>query len=213
MLVTCLTPITEKRRAWTPQIIKFFESQTHVDRELLFVADGEWIEEFCDCPGVRFVFAQGVIGTKRNIGVRFADGEVICHFDSDDYYAPGYVADQVARLQSSGKAVTGYHAALFTDGRGWWRKYHGPKPFFAFGASLCYRRQWAIEHPFPDLQSVEDGAFTAEAAELRQLTAEDAGELFIASKHADNTSKRPTDAPCWLRVPEPPKYIPFKFFV
>ncbi len=214
MLVTCLTPTTKARRDWIPQVIDIFDSQTHVDKELLFVAEDDWIAEFCTRPEIRYVVSIGMIGPKRNAGVQAARGQVVCHFDDDDMSAPGRIADQLARLDESGKPVTGYCAALFTDGKGGWWKYHGPEQYFAFGTSLCYRRQWAIDHPFERQHVGEDNAFGAFAASARQFTSVDAGEMIIASIHDGNTSPRPAPhiGSCWLPVLDPPKVLPFRFF-
>jgi glycosyltransferase involved in cell wall biosynthesis len=201
MLVTCICPTTEARRAWLPQLLSVFESQTWADKELLFIADGPWIEEFCVKPDVRFVIAAGGIGDKRNIGVRFATGEVVCHFDDDDFSAPDRIADQMRRMEETGKAVTGYHTMLFSDGTKWWR-YHGIG-VFALGTSLCYRRQWALDHPFPSLHVGEDSGFVCYASNARQLASVDAGEHMAASIHAGNTSHR-VIASQWLEVLTPP---------
>lgn len=197
--MTCITPTTASRRAWIPQLIEIFESQTYQDKELLFIAEGEWIEEFCVRPNIRFVIAIGNIGDKRNIGVRFAEGEAIVHLDDDDFSAPTRIADQIGRLEETKKAVTGYHTMLFTDGARWWR-YHGVGAF-AFGTSQCYLRQWAVDHPFESLNVGEDNAFGTLAAQKRQLSSVDAGELLIATIHPKNTSKKETiPGSCWLEV-------------
>ena len=200
--MTCICPTTIARHAWIPQVLRIFESQTYPYKELLFIADGEWIEELCDRPNVRFVIAAGKIGDKRNVGVRFADGEIICHLDDDDFSSPMRIADQVARLEKTGKQVTGYHNMLFTDGVKWW-KYHGIGAF-AFGTSMCYRRQWALDHPFDSKQIGEDGIFGTLAAQARQLDSIDAGETMIATIHPGNTSRRDIrPGSCWLEA-EPP---------
>ena len=35
------------------------------------------------------------IGEKRNLAIQNASGDVICHFDDDDLYAPTYVETMV----------------------------------------------------------------------------------------------------------------------
>ncbi len=202
MKVTCICPTTITRRAWMPQLLRIFESQTYADKELLFIADGPWIEEFCQAPNVRFVIAAGKVGDKRNVGVKFADGEVIVHLDDDDFSAPNRIADQVARLIQTGKQVTGYYNMLFTDGQRWW-KYHGIGAF-AFGSSMCYRRQWALDHPFASVQIGEDGTFGTLAAQARQLDSSEAGDNMFATIHPGNTSRRDiTPGSCWLEAEAP----------
>ena len=38
------------------------------------------------------------IGAKRNALIEAARGEVIVHFDDDDYYAPNYIAEMLSYL-------------------------------------------------------------------------------------------------------------------
>ena len=93
---------------------------------------------------------------------------------------------------------------LFTDGSRWW-KYWGIESF-AFGTSLCYRRQWALDHPFPPKQISEDNDFVSAAADARQIVSVDAGELMYATIHEGNTSKRVTSGGLWLDVDRPPDW-------
>src|ERR1700685_1065074 len=53
------------------------------------------------------------IGTLRNIGNGQAWGDIIVHFDSDDFQHPNRVSYQVARLLETGKAVSGFHSSLY----------------------------------------------------------------------------------------------------
>jgi glycosyltransferase involved in cell wall biosynthesis len=79
-------------------------------------------------PGVRLIHLPGrpTIGAKRNIGVEAATGEVVAHFDDDDWSAPGRLEEQVRRLVSSGASVSGFRSMKFTDGLRWW-KYEGSR--------------------------------------------------------------------------------------
>jgi len=138
---------------------------------------------------IRIASKSGMsIGAKRNEACRLSSGELICHWDDDDYSAPQRVEDQVARLLESGKAVTGYHSMRFTDGQQWKRYENGPD--YALGTSLLYRKEWWERHPFLDIAVEEDNAFVAEAARAGQLISVDAGTLMHATTHSGNTSPR-----------------------
>ena len=128
------------------------------------------------------------IGEKRNFGCSRAAGEVICHWDDDDWSAPERLARQIEMLAESGKAVAGFRSMRFTDGESWW-KYEGPRDY-ALGTSLCYRREWQQAHPFPPVHVGEDNEFTTAAWNAGQLVSEDAGELMYATIHPGNTSPR-----------------------
>jgi glycosyltransferase involved in cell wall biosynthesis len=128
------------------------------------------------------------IGAKRNYATTFASGEIIAHWDDDDWSSPGRLAEQVAMLENSGKAVAGYHSMLFTDGPNWWRfSHHQP---YAIGTSLCYQKSFWQDHPFEAKQIGEDGAFQKTAAKAKQLVSADGREMMVASVHPGNTSKK-----------------------
>lgn len=189
--MTCLC-LTRNRRHWLPQAIRQFQEQTFPARELLIVADGEGVLDLIpDDRRIRLIHLQGRhdIGTKRNFGCSRALGNIIAHWDDDDFSAAPRLEDQVARLQLSGKAVTGYRRMRFTDGVKWWQ-YTGA-PNYVVGTSLCYRRDWWQDHPFPAKSVGEDGDFVMMAAQAGALdVAPDAGPLMHATIHDGNTSPR-----------------------
>lgn len=210
MKVTCIMPTMPSRREWLPKAIECFRLQTYADRELVIVAEGglEFTRFIVALLARAEVAATIVIcregeslGEKRNIASRQATGDVIAHWDDDDWSAPGRLGDQVQRLEESGKAVTGYSIMRFTDGVQWWRNVNNPS-LFAFGTSLCYRRAWWASHPFPAIPLGEDAVFVNAAAREKQLIAVDAGDLMYATNHPGNTSKR-TIGNGWDRVDPP----------
>ena len=158
----------------------------------MILADGQDVRHLVpeDDPRVRLIHLAGwpEVGAKRNYGCEHAAGEIIAHWDDDDYSAPGRLADQVERLLESGKAVTGFHSMRFTDGVRWW-KYEGTRNY-ALGTSLCYWRDWWSAHRFPVVQVGEDNQFVAAAHSAGELVTADAGELMYATNHAGNTSPR-----------------------
>lgn len=189
--VTCLC-LTRNRRTWLPQAIQCFQNQTYPNRELLILADGESVRDLvpADDQRIRLLELEGSpgVGDKRNLGCTRALGEVIAHWDDDDFSADARLTDQIARLLASGKAVTGYHSMRFTDGTRWW-KYEGTHNY-AVGTSLCYRKKAWEQIKFPAIQVGEDNQFIAEAFSRGWLVTADAGELMHATNHAGNTSPR-----------------------
>lgn len=200
--VTCLC-LTRNRREWLPKAIENFRLQTHVNRELLIVADGDDVRDLVpNVPEIRLIHVDGHpdIAEKRNLGCARAAGEVVAHWDDDDYSAPGRIVDQLTRLVTSGKSVTGYRTMRFTDGARWWL-YEGSL-LFALGTSLCYRREFWQSHPFacqmPNIG--EDNRFVGEAAQARELAVAEAGDLMHASIHAGNTSPRSLNHANWKLI-------------
>ena len=189
--MTCLC-LTRNRPAWLAKAIESFQRQTFSRSELMILADGQDVKHLVPegDPRVRLIHLAGwpEVGAKRNYGCARARGEIIAHWDDDDYSAPGRLVDQIERLLESGKAVTGFHSMRFTDGVRWW-KYEGTRNY-ALGTSLCYRRDWWSAHRFPSVQVGEDNQFVAAAHAAGELVTTDAEDLMYATNHAGNTSPR-----------------------
>ena len=200
-LVTCLC-LTHNRREWLPRAIAHYLNQTYENRELLIVASGDDVSGIVMARkiwSIRLLGVDGTVGEKRNRGCEAACGDTIAVWDDDDYSAPGRLADQMARLQATGRAVTGYRALKFTDGKRWWR-YNG-HPGFAAGTSLCFRREWWRTHRFEDKQVGQDEEFAAVAARARELAVAEDLDLMYATIHAGNTSPRRIGGGCWQELP------------
>jgi glycosyltransferase involved in cell wall biosynthesis len=98
------------------------------------------------------------IGTLRNEANAHAKpGEIIAHFDSDDWSHPNRIAEQVALLQSSGAECVGYNEMLFwclsfdqtiCKDQAW--IYRAAVPNYAVGTSMAYWRETWERNPFPD---------------------------------------------------------------
>jgi glycosyltransferase involved in cell wall biosynthesis len=120
------------------------------------------------------------LAAKRNSGIHFASGEYICHFDSDDWSGPLRVQDQMDFLLDHPSCdLTGYGETY------WWDEVAGRASIYKgpmWGATLLYRRAFALAHPFPeDCERAEDTPFL-----LRASRCEQAGEHFVAIMHAGN---------------------------
>jgi hypothetical protein len=164
------------------------------------VADGDDVRDLVpDDARIRLVHIEEgcLIGEKRNFGIGLSGGEVIAHWDDDDYSASERLSDQVKRLQESGKSVTAYCSMGFTDGSSWWR-YNGTPNFSQLGTSLCYRRSFWEANPFPLIQIGEDLMFADAARLVNQFISVAAGPLMAATIHAGNTSRRFLTEDPWL---------------
>lgn len=191
MLVSAIMP-TAGRPEMAARAVEGFLAQTWPEKELVIVDDRNRpsFPNGIDHPLVRYFCFAGAfdIGGKRNLCCGRASGQIIAHWDDDDFSAPERLSDQLQRLIESGKSVTGYHSMRFTDGQNWW-KYEGTRDY-SLGTSLCYRKAWWEMNKFPSLQVGEDNNFTANANAHRQLVTADAGDLMYATIHPGNTSPR-----------------------
>lgn len=201
MLVTCIMPTTARRRRFLAKAIDCFLQQSWPDKELFILDEADEdsgadarLELLPSDERIRyrsFRWARITLGEKRNMACQLARGEVIVHWDDDDWSAPGRIVDQVERLQGLTKgAVTGYHSMLFWDEQGGQAyKYFGAKNY-ALGSSLCYRKDYWQGHPFPAKNVGEDNDFVYRAAAAGELVSVDAGALLVARIHGDSTSKK-----------------------
>ncbi|MBL0211473.1 MAG: glycosyltransferase family 2 protein [Holophagaceae bacterium] len=102
MKVSIITP-TFEREHFAEKLYGCFAAQSFPDKELLVLDDSPEPSPFftnCGDPRVRYWHQQTRManGQKRNILAGRATGEVIAHFDDDDYYAPPYIETMVQLL-------------------------------------------------------------------------------------------------------------------
>ena len=212
-LVSCICPTTERRREWLPRAIDSFQRQSWPNKEMWVISEDESVGLIpVGDPQVLFHFEarRGLtLGEKRNLCCEQSRGEIICHFDDDDYSAPDRISDQVRRLQQTGKEVTAYHTILVRETRdvrvvengkarpssGWWRLHKTDG--LVTGTSLCYRREWWQGHRFEAVGCGEDDRFWAAAEHAGAAIAVDGRDLLYATNHADNVSGRVIGGLAW----------------
>lgn len=207
-LVSCVLP-TRNRAAFIPHAIRSYQSQTYPFRELVIVDNGtdETASLIPDDPTIRYVRVTGpqTTGEMRNLCGQHAQGDIICHFDSDDWSAPERVADQVARLGVTG-VVTGYHSMYFydeRDGRCYqWQTKSSP-PTYVLGTSLCYLRQWWNTHRFWPISVGEDVRFFKHVCRVARRNAytAPAGPLMVARVHDHQTCRKTLTRTSYVPVP------------
>ncbi len=188
---------TRGRREWAGQAVKCFLTQDYENKSLIILDDqdersfpigGNWKDVVYVLLPERYNIAK-----KRNIGCELASAaEFIANFDSDDWSAPTRLSEQVALLQSSGKALCGFDSLIFYD------PVAGQAAQWVdggncSGTSMVYRRDWWKAHKFPEtLKNAwgEDNAFRNMAWEEKQLVLMRGAGLIVARAHAGNTNKK-----------------------
>jgi glycosyltransferase involved in cell wall biosynthesis len=219
LLVSCIMP-TADRPAFAVQAVRYFLAQSYPDRELVIVERGSSpLREMLPCDGtVRHVVISGnpTIGAMRNVACQLARGDVIAHWDDDDWHGTDRLARQVAPLRSGDADITALRGApmLELSTSQFWRcspDLH--RRIFrqdVHGGTLVYRRRvWDRLAQYPDASLAEDASFLELA--LRRgahLRAIEAGRLFIYVRHATNAWSFPCgwfiDPEGWERIPEVP---------
>lgn len=205
-LVSCLMP-TANRRAHVPLAVATFLRQDYAPRELVIVDDGT--DPVADLippdPRVRYVRLAGArsLGAKRNQACALARGEVLVHWDDDDWSAPWRLSYQVADLLSTGADLCGLDSVWFYDPvreAAWRYRYSGGRTPWVHGATFCFRRRLWERHAFPDVTVGEDTRWQREAIGARIL-AHDDDRFFVARVHPGNTDPKETDGSLWSPVP------------
>lgn len=183
---------TYNRPKYAQMAIRCFLQQTYWNVELVIVNDGEPIQ--LPDTGSRIIYThlkdKTTTGTKRNIGAEIATGDIIANLDDDDWSSAHRLEDQVQRLISSNKAVTGYNASILYDEKtDSFYKIKGGPPYFASGTSQCYWKEWWQKFPYPDVSFGEDSVFSRIARLADELAISEPGKMMVVRRHDNNTSE------------------------
>lgn len=224
--------LTRNRRRWLPRAIQCFQDQTYSNKRLLILADGEDVWDLIPTWDTRITLCTlpednrpRTIGEKRNLGCSLATTDIVALFDDDDWSCADRIEDQVDRLEATRVAVTGYRHMFFHASEGeenWWR-YDGV-PMHVLGTSLCFKRSWWTDHPFPPMHTSEDTTFSSLAAFMGpglvkvdiadpmvvgNLAIADGLGMQVASIHPGNTSPRDLSpqAHNYVRLPSAPALL------
>ncbi|MCX7792204.1 MAG: glycosyltransferase [Chloroflexaceae bacterium] len=201
-LISCLMP-TANRRAFVSRAIGYFLRQDYEPKELIILDDGS--DPVADLappdPRIRYVRLEQrlSLGAKRNRCVELARGDLLMHWDDDDWHAPNRIALQIAALRAAGAELCGLRQMLFyepaTD-RTWLYSYPaGQRPWLA-GGSLLYTRACWRRAPFPDVPAGEDTRFVW-ARDLARAAVPTDHRFYVALIHPGNTSPKHRAGACW----------------
>jgi GT2 family glycosyltransferase len=188
---------TADRPRWVPQAIRYFLRQDYPNRELVILDDGEHeVQNLIPIdPRIRYKRLHGkrTLGAKQNLCVAESRGDLVLHWDDDDWFAAHRISSQVDALLRGGSEVCGLPAMLFHQlrtGRTWRYELHPGhgRPWLA-GGSLLYTKDFWSRSPFPDRQVGSDTEFVwsqslAGAAMLADH------EIYIAMIHDRNSSPK-----------------------
>jgi glycosyltransferase involved in cell wall biosynthesis len=161
-LVSCVLA-TGGRPTFLAQAIRCYQRQRYANRELIVVDDGPGpcADRVPADPTIRYLRLpqRTALGSKLNLAIDQAEGEVIQKLDDDDYYAPDMLEAMMSALggQDPLRTVAGLDCFLVLiaatghvtfSGHGW----------FA-GNSLCFHRTLWVRRPFREVASAEDWWF------------------------------------------------------
>jgi len=204
-LVSCIMP-TADRPAFVPKAIAHFLRQDYAHKELIIVDDGVHpVAELVPAhPAIRYLHLpqRASIGAKRNLACEHARGELIAHWDDDDWMASDWISSQVRTLLQSGADLSGLDRVLFyspAQRQAWQYVYDDIQPWVC-GGTLCYRKRFWEGNRFPDIDVGEDNAFVW-SKRTKRVALNDNGLGYIATVHPGNTSPKDTANRRWRRHP------------
>lgn len=205
-LVSCILP-TYNRRALFAQSIRYFLRQDYAEKELIVVDDGT--DSIADLvpqdEAIRYLRLNTrlTVGAKRNLACREARGEIILHWDDDDWMAGWRVSYQVKRLEESRAEICGLDRLWYWQpdaGQAWEYVYPAGARRWVSGNTLCYRKRFWERHPFPEINIAEDARFVWQAQADQVLRLEDR-RFIVGLVHAGNVSPKATGGSCWNACP------------
>lgn len=193
---------TGYRREWAQRALRCFLRQDYQDRELVIVDEGPAdLGASTNHPGVRYLkVSPGLsVGEKRNIACELAAGDIILHWDDDDWSAEWRIAYQVGQLLTHDAGVSGVSDLILCDAvaqRGWQYRYPREMAAWVAGGTLCYWKEIWLATPFEAMLEGEDTAFVA-SADPQQVVPCALNTFYIATMHERNTSAKRPAPPLW----------------
>jgi glycosyltransferase involved in cell wall biosynthesis len=165
-LVSCIMP-TYNRRSFIPHALQSFMSQDYPNRELIIVDDGEDpIGDLAEnLSGVRYLRlpARESIGAKRNLAYQHAQGQIIAHWDDDDWYSSDRLRYQVIPILAGKADLTGLENAFvleLTSGEFWATSPQLHQQLFAgnvHGGTIVYHKELLSQGvQYPEVNLGED---------------------------------------------------------
>jgi glycosyltransferase involved in cell wall biosynthesis len=198
---TCIMP-THDRRGFVPRAVALFLAQDFDGAELLVLDGGrDPVRDLVpEHPRVRYLREPfgTTIGARRNRLCHEARGDVIVHWDDDDWYPPWRVRAQLDALRDRGADAGGSGTIYYHDpaaGRAWRYAHVGGDPYVT-GNTLAYRRAFWERNPFADIQVGEDTRFVRSVAAGRLVDLADP-RLCVATLHPGNVSPKRPSGTAW----------------
>src|SRR5918999_259285 len=139
------------------------------------------------------------LGGKLNLACEYARGDIIAHWDDDDWYALHRLSYQVQALVPGKVDVCGLSRLLYYDlqsGRAHKYVYPPGQHIWLLGSELCYFKAFWATHRFADIQVGMDTRFVWSADPRRVVPLTDC-TFAVHMIHAHNVSPKRPQGACW----------------
>ncbi|HEY5249125.1 MAG TPA: glycosyltransferase [Dermatophilaceae bacterium] len=209
-LVSCIMPTADRRR-FVPRALEYFARQDYPSRELVIIDDGDDpVDDIIAAlapAGLTVNYHRPdrrlVLGAKRNLACEVAAGEIIAHWDDDDWQSPTRLGIQARALEATGLELSGMRSLLFYDGgrgQAWRYRWPGGRKAWAAGTSLMYTSERWRRVRFSDVANGEDTRFVWRTPNAQVADVSDSA-CVIAIIHRGNTVPKAVRGAYWSAVP------------
>ncbi len=205
-LVSCLMP-TYNRRPFIAHAIAYFQRQTYENRELIVLDDGEDAVADLIPPDSSMRYERLPkkisLGAKLNLACEMARGDILAHFDDDDWYAPWRLTYQVEALARSRADLCGINQLLYydlRDGRGYEYRYPRDQKTWLIGSDLVYTKLFWRTHRFAEIDVGMDGIFSW-SAEQERIKALEERDFAVHMIHSATVSPKQVHGAYWRPHP------------
>jgi Methyltransferase domain/Glycosyl transferase family 2 len=206
-LVSCIMP-TADRRAFVPQAIRYFLRQDYGNRELIVLDDGaDPVDDLAAGDArIRYVRldTRQTLGAKYNLAGRYARGDILVHWDDDDWMADWRLSYQVENQRLLPRDSLSGLARLFFYDPGavsaWEYIYPATDRPWVAGATFCYFREFSEQRRFPDLNEGADTVFVWGLRDAMVITLS-SNDFYVALIHPRNTSPKRLGGYGWHAIP------------
>ena len=205
-MVSCIMP-TYNRRQFVPHAIEYFLRQDYPQKELIIIDDGsDCIKDLVpDHPAISYYRLDQRIslGAKLNLACGHARGNIIAHWDDDDWYASHRLSYQVEALQKKQIVMAGINRLLYFD---LYKKnaftyiYPPDQRTWLSGSSLCYKKSFWDDNKFEDINVGMDGLFVWRTTPDHLCVLPDS-TFAVHIIHPENGSRKDTSGVWWHDCP------------
>lgn len=204
--VSCIMP-THNRREFVPLALDYFLRQDYPNCELVVVDDGsDAVEDLMPAdPRIRYQRLEGrhAQGVLRNLACEAATGEIIAHWDDDDWQASWRVSYQVACLLKAQADICGLQTVYFYEpatNRAWQYRYPADERPWVYSATFCFTKAFWERNPFPATRVATGTGFLWNNRPKTILPLEDS-RFYVGTIHARNVSPKRPQPPRWQPCP------------
>lgn len=187
MLVTVITPCS--RPEMLPRAIEIFKSQDYPNKEMLICMDNPGYTKHTDIEARVYQWGNPLsIAGKRNELCEYAKGDIIMHFDDDDWFAPDWISRTVKHMQDTGADTTGIdHAWFYKPHSQLWQYRWNGKCAYTVGGTMAYKRTIWQQNKFRETKDGfgEDTLFMQKAGCVIPHSYHDG---FVAMIHGNNST-------------------------